>query len=99
MPDGDSMPGGLLLPARVWIGDCSGGAAAPLQRTPCTAKDHGSSVKNDKQYEGLKKKGTSKERAAKIADTSNASQKGGKRAAVRRGIRSAVHRPWGRRGA
>jgi hypothetical protein len=42
------------------------------------AKDHGSSVKNDKQYEGLKKKGMSKERAAKIANTSNASSKGGK---------------------
>jgi hypothetical protein len=43
------------------------------------AKDHGSSVKSDKQYEGLKKKGMSKERAAKIANTSNASQKGGKK--------------------
>ena len=43
------------------------------------AKDHGSSVKNDKQYEGLRKKGMSKERAAKIANTSNASQKGGKK--------------------
>ena len=42
------------------------------------AKDHGSSVKNDKQYEGLKKKGMSKERAAKIANTSGASKKGGK---------------------
>jgi hypothetical protein len=43
------------------------------------AKDHGSSVKNDKQYEGLRKKGMSKERAAKIANTPNASSKGGKR--------------------
>ena len=43
------------------------------------AKDHGSSVKDDKQYEGLRKKGMSKERAAKIANTSNASEKGGKR--------------------
>jgi hypothetical protein len=42
------------------------------------AKDHGSSVKNDKQYEGLKKKGMSKERAAKIANTPGASKKGGK---------------------
>jgi hypothetical protein len=41
------------------------------------AKDHGSSVKNDKQYEGLRKKGMSKERAAKIANTPNASKKGG----------------------
>jgi hypothetical protein len=41
------------------------------------AKDHGSSVKDDKQYEGLRRKGMSKERAAKIANTSNASKKGG----------------------
>jgi hypothetical protein len=41
------------------------------------AKDHGSSVKDDKQYEGLRKKGMSKSRAAKIANTSNASKKGG----------------------
>jgi hypothetical protein len=43
------------------------------------AKDHGPSVKNDKQYEGLRKKGMSKERAAKIANTPNASKKGGKK--------------------
>jgi len=41
------------------------------------AKDHGPSVKDDKQYEGLRKKGMSKERAAKIANTPNASSKGG----------------------
>jgi hypothetical protein len=28
------------------------------------ARDHGSSVKDDKQYEGLRKKGMSKQRAA-----------------------------------
>jgi hypothetical protein len=43
------------------------------------AKDHGPSVKNDKQYEGLRKKGMSKQRAAKIANTPNASKKGGKK--------------------
>ena len=43
------------------------------------AKDHGPSVKDDKQYEGLRKKGMSKERAAKIANTSDASKKGGKK--------------------
>jgi hypothetical protein len=42
------------------------------------AKNHGNSVKNDKQYEGLRKKGMSKQRAAKIANTPNASKKGGK---------------------
>ncbi|MFV9635167.1 MULTISPECIES: DUF7218 family protein [Mycobacterium] len=42
------------------------------------AKDHGSSVKNDKQYEGLREKGMSKSRAAAIANTPGASKKGGK---------------------
>jgi hypothetical protein len=41
-------------------------------------KDHGPSVKNDKQYEGLKKKGMSKERAAKIANSEGSSKRGGK---------------------
>jgi hypothetical protein len=43
------------------------------------AKDHGPSVKSDKQYEGLRKRGMSKQRAARIANTPGASQKGGKR--------------------
>jgi hypothetical protein len=42
------------------------------------AKDHGPSVKDDKQYEGLRKRGMSKQRAAKIANTPGASRKGGK---------------------
>ena len=42
------------------------------------AKDHGSSVKNDKQYEGLRKKGMSKSRAARIANDPDSSSKGGK---------------------
>jgi hypothetical protein len=37
------------------------------------------SVKNEKQYEKLKEKGMSKERAAKIANTPGASSKGGKK--------------------
>lgn len=41
-------------------------------------KDHGNSIKNDKQYEGLRKKGMSKERAAKIANSPGASSRGGK---------------------
>jgi len=43
------------------------------------AKDHGPSVKDDKQYEGLRKRGMSKSRAAAIANTPDASSKGGKR--------------------
>ena len=42
------------------------------------AKDHGSSIKDDKQYEGLRKKGMSKSRAAAIANDPNSSSKGGK---------------------
>ncbi|MCA1842288.1 MAG: hypothetical protein LC792_03685 [Actinobacteria bacterium] len=37
------------------------------------------SVKNEKQYEALKDKGMSKERAAKIANSPGASSKGGKK--------------------
>jgi hypothetical protein len=43
------------------------------------AKDHGPSVKNDKQYEGLRKKGMSKQRAAKISNAPGSSKKGGKK--------------------
>ncbi len=46
------------------------------------AKDHGSSVKDDKTYEGLRKSGASKEKAARIANAKagggNPSEKGGK---------------------
>ncbi len=41
------------------------------------AKNHGPSVKDDKQYEGLRKKGMSKSRAAAIANSPGASKKGG----------------------
>jgi hypothetical protein len=37
------------------------------------------SVKNEKQYEGLKKKGMSKARAARIANSPGASSRGGKK--------------------
>jgi hypothetical protein len=38
-----------------------------------------STIKNRKQYEALKDKGMSKERAAKIANTKDASKRGGQR--------------------
>jgi len=40
-------------------------------------KDHGNSIKNDKQYEGLRKKAMSKSRAARIANSPGASKRGG----------------------
>jgi hypothetical protein len=41
-------------------------------------KDHGPSIKNDKQYEGLREKGMSKSRAAAIANSEGSSSRGGK---------------------
>jgi hypothetical protein len=35
-------------------------------------------IKNDKQYEALRRQGASQEKAARIANSSNASQKGGR---------------------
>lgn len=45
-------------------------------------------VKNEKQYEELKKKGMSKERAARIANTSDASRRGGKASGKKSASRS-----------
>jgi hypothetical protein len=42
------------------------------------AKEHGPSVKDDKQYEALRKKGMSKSRAAAISNAPDASSHGGK---------------------
>ena len=42
-------------------------------------KDPGPQVKNKDQYETLREKGYSKEKAARIANTSNAGEKGEKR--------------------
>ena len=44
------------------------------------AKDHGPSVKDDRQYEALRDKGMSKEKAARIAnsDTKSTAKKGGR---------------------
>ncbi len=41
------------------------------------AKDHGPSIKNDEQYEALLEQGTSNEKAARIANTPDASKNGG----------------------
>ena len=43
------------------------------------AKNHGPTLKNDEQYEALRDKGASKQKAARIADSgSGSSNKGGK---------------------
>ena len=62
------------------------------------AKDHGPSVKDDKQYEGLRKKGMSKQRAASIANSPNASKKGGKKSGKGGGGSQSPKRGAGREG-
>ena len=52
------------------------------------AKDHGPSVKNDKQYEGLRKKGMSKSRTAAISNSPGASSRGGKNSGSSQSSRS-----------
>jgi hypothetical protein len=37
------------------------------------AKDHGSTIKDDEQYEKLRQKGESKQKAARIANTGRSS--------------------------
>lgn len=42
------------------------------------AKDHGSQIKNDDKYEALRDQGYGKSTAARIANTPNSGEKGGK---------------------
>ena len=42
------------------------------------ARDHGSSVKDDEQYEALRREGASKEKAARIANAGSRSETGSK---------------------
>ena len=51
------------------------------------AKNHGSSVKDDEQYEALRKQGASKEKAARIANT-------GRKTAGKRGGKSSAYEDW-----
>jgi hypothetical protein len=64
------------------------------------------SIKNEKQYEGLRKKGMSKERAARIANSPGSSRRGGKssgsgtrRNTPSQGGTTAQKREAGRKGA
>ena len=60
------------------------------------AKDHGPGVKDDTQYEGLRKKGMSKQRAASIANSPKASKKGGKKGGKGNGGSKSQKRAAGR---
>jgi hypothetical protein len=59
-------------------------------------------VKNDKQYEALKDKGMSKQRAARIANSPQASSHGGKKSGsggdAKQGGTTAQHKAAGRKG-
>jgi hypothetical protein len=60
-------------------------------------------VKNEKQYEALRDKGMSKERAAKIANSPDASKRGGEKSHSRsgnskQGGTTAQHKAAGRKG-
>ena len=55
------------------------------------AKDHGRSVKDDEQYEALRKQGESKEKAARIA---NASSNEGRSKVGARGGESGSYEDW-----
>jgi hypothetical protein len=59
-------------------------------------------VKNEKQYEALKDKGMSKQRAARIANSPNASRNGGKKSGSggnsKQGGTTAQHKAAGRKG-
>ena len=50
-----------------------------IEKRSKAVPDNRANVKNEKQYEKLKDKGMSKERAAKIANTPDASKHGGQR--------------------
>jgi Rho termination factor, N-terminal domain len=51
------------------------------------AKDHGPQIKDDERYEALRRQGASKEKAARIANTSRSK-------AARRGGRSPRYEDW-----
>ena len=51
------------------------------------AKDHGPQIKDDEQYEALRRQGASKEKAARIANTP-------RRTAGRRGGKSPRYEDW-----
>jgi general stress protein YciG len=55
------------------------------------AKDHGPSVKDDEQYEALRRQGESKEKAARIA---NASDNEGRSEVGERGGESGSYEDW-----
>jgi hypothetical protein len=76
-----------------------GTATAYAEEEPMPSKS--ANVKNEKQYEALKDKGMSKERAAKIANSPQASKHGGeskKKSSSSQGGTTAQKKKAGRKG-
>jgi hypothetical protein len=74
----------------------------PTDRRRDRVPSKSANVKNEKQYEALKDKGMSKERAAKIANSPGASKRGGKKSGSggnpKQGGTTAQHKAAGRKG-
>jgi hypothetical protein len=95
---------------RVWSGSrvgtyCVSSVSAPALEVVQEADlmpGKSAHVKNEKQYEALKDKGMSKQRAAKIANSPNASKNGGKKSGgggnAKQGGTTAQHKAAGRKG-
>lgn len=88
-----------------WVNPFGAGCLREVRSDPIharkeatVAKDHGPSVKNDKQYEGLRKKGMSKQRAASIANSPESSKKGGEKSGKGSGGSKSQKRAAGREG-
>jgi hypothetical protein len=79
-----------------WFSEASNRREEPLMPSKSA------NVKNKKQYEALKDKGMSKQRAAKIANSPGASKRGGKKSGSggnpKQGGTTAQHKAAGRKG-
>jgi len=58
------------------------------------AEDHGTSIKDDEQYEKLRQKGESKQKAARIANTSRSGAGNSRSGAGKRGGKSGSYEDW-----
>jgi len=75
IPEESEIPA-VVEPTRCWV-------VTPCQLPPVSARRRGivpsKSIKNEKQYEALRDKGMSKERAARISNSPGSSKRGGQK--------------------
>ena len=85
-----------------WAAPSQGTKSSQERRKKLEMPAGRSSVKNERQYEALRDKGMSKERAARIANSPNASHNGGKSSGsggnAKQGGTTAQHKAAGRKG-